>query len=76
MAIYHCSVSIISRGDGRSAVAAAAIRAAETLRDERNGRRCRSPTTNPAPAHADKPTAGTSRTTANLWRESRTLKVV
>ena len=53
MAIYYCSVSIISRGDGRSAVAAAAIRAAETLRDERNGRRCRSPATNPAPAHAE-----------------------
>ncbi|MFZ1426360.1 MAG: MobQ family relaxase [Geminicoccaceae bacterium] len=53
MAVYHCSVSIISRGDGRSAVAAAAIRAAETLRDERNGRRCRSPATNPAPIHAE-----------------------
>ncbi len=53
MAVYHCSVSIISRGDGRSAVAAAAIRAAETLRDERHGRRCRSPATNPAPVHAE-----------------------
>ena len=32
MAVYHCSVAIISRGDGRSAVAAAAIRAAELER--------------------------------------------
>ena len=53
MAVYHCSVRVISRGDGRSAVAAAAIRAAETLRDERHGRRCRSPATNPAPVHAE-----------------------
>ncbi len=35
MAIYHCSVKIISRATGRSAVAAAAYRAAERLYDER-----------------------------------------
>src|SRR3546814_8523936 len=38
MAIYHFSAKIISRGAGRSAVAAAAYRAAERLRDERLGR--------------------------------------
>ena len=38
MAIYHFSAKIISRGTGRSAVAAAAYRAAERLHDERIGR--------------------------------------
>ncbi len=38
MAIYHFSAKIISRGTGRSAVAAAAYRAAERLHDERLGR--------------------------------------
>ncbi|MGN6690054.1 MAG: Ti-type conjugative transfer relaxase TraA [Sphingopyxis sp.] len=38
MAIYHFSAKIISRGAGRSAVAAAAYRAAERLQDERLGR--------------------------------------
>ena len=38
MAIYHLSVQNISRGKGRSAVAAAAYRAAEKLHDERLGR--------------------------------------
>ncbi|HVK80960.1 MAG TPA: MobQ family relaxase, partial [Verrucomicrobiae bacterium] len=38
MAIYHFSAKIISRGAGRSAVAAAAYRAAERLDDERLGR--------------------------------------
>lgn len=37
MAIFHCSVKTISRGDNRSAVAAAAYRAAQTLTDERTG---------------------------------------
>ena len=37
MAIYHLSVKIISRGQGRSCVAAAAYRAGEKLRDERQG---------------------------------------
>ena len=35
MAIYHFSVQVIGRGAGRSAVAAAAYRAAERLHDER-----------------------------------------
>lgn len=38
MAIYHFSAKIISRGAGRSAVAAAAYRAATRLHDERLGR--------------------------------------
>lgn len=37
MAIYHLSVKPIKRSDGRSAVAAAAYRAGERLRDERTG---------------------------------------
>ena len=38
MAIYHLSAKVISRADGRSAVAAAAYRAAEALPDDRLGR--------------------------------------
>lgn len=38
MAIYHFSAKMIGRGAGRSAVAAAAYRAAERLHDERLGR--------------------------------------
>jgi len=38
VAIYHLSAKVISRADGRSAVAAAAYRAAEELQDERLGR--------------------------------------
>jgi Ti-type conjugative transfer relaxase TraA len=38
VAIYHLSAKIISRGTGRSVVAAAAYRAAERLQDERLGR--------------------------------------
>ena len=38
MAIYHFSAKMIGRGAGRSAVAAAAYRAAEQLHDERLGR--------------------------------------
>lgn len=37
MAIYHCSVKTISRGQGRSAVGAAAYRAGEKLENERDG---------------------------------------
>jgi hypothetical protein len=37
MAIYHLSVQIISRGKGRSAVAAAAYRAGERLTNEYDG---------------------------------------
>ena len=37
MAIYHLSIKIISRGKGRSAVAAAAYRAAEIIQSEYNG---------------------------------------
>ena len=37
MAIYHLSIKIISRGKGRSAVAAAAYRAAEIINSEYNG---------------------------------------
>jgi len=37
IAIYHCSIKIISRGKGRSAVAAAAYRAAEIIQSEYNG---------------------------------------
>lgn len=37
MPIYHCSVIPISRGKGRSAIAAAAYRSAERLNDERTG---------------------------------------
>ena len=38
MAIYHFSVKVISRAEGRSAVAAAAYRSASALQDERLGR--------------------------------------
>jgi len=38
MAIYHFSAKVIGRGNGRSAVAAAAYRAASRLHDERLGR--------------------------------------
>ncbi len=37
MAIYHCSIKIISRGKGKSAVAAAAYRAAEAITNEYDG---------------------------------------
>ena len=37
MAIYHLSAKVISRGTGRSSVAAAAYRSAERLRDVRQG---------------------------------------
>ena len=37
MAIYHCSVKIISRSSGRSATGAAAYRSAEKITDERTG---------------------------------------
>jgi len=38
VAIYHCSVKVISRASGRSAVAAAAYRSGERLTDERLGK--------------------------------------
>ena len=37
MAIYHCSVRTISRADNHSAVAAAAYRSGQILKDERTG---------------------------------------
>lgn len=37
MAIYHCSVKIISRTSGRSSVGAAAYRAGEKIKNERDG---------------------------------------
>ena len=37
MAIYHCSIKIISRGKGKSAVAAAAYRAGAKITSERDG---------------------------------------
>ena len=37
MAIYHCSIKIISRGKGKSAVAAAAYRSGEKLVNEYDG---------------------------------------
>jgi ATP-dependent exoDNAse (exonuclease V) alpha subunit len=37
MAIYHCSIKIISRSKGKSAVAAAAYRSGETLTNEYDG---------------------------------------
>src|ERR1700691_5421903 len=37
MAIYHLSVKIIKRGSGRSVVAAAAYRAAQSLAEEQTG---------------------------------------
>ncbi|MBS7226294.1 MAG: MobA/MobL family protein [Clostridiaceae bacterium] len=37
MAIYHCSIKIISRGKGKSAVAAAAYRAGQKITDEFDG---------------------------------------
>ena len=37
MALYHLSVKAVSRGGGRSAVACAAYRQAESLHDERTG---------------------------------------
>ena len=37
MAIYHCSIKIISRGKGKSAVAAAAYRAGECIANNYDG---------------------------------------
>lgn len=37
MAIYHCSIKIISRGKGKSAVAAAAYRAGAQITNGRDG---------------------------------------
>ncbi len=37
MEIYHCSIKIISRGKGKSAVAAAAYRSGEKLINEYDG---------------------------------------
>ena len=37
MAIYHMSIKITSRGNGKSAVAAAAYRAGEKITNERDG---------------------------------------
>ncbi len=37
MAIYHLSIKIISRGKGKSAVAAAAYRAGEAIKSEYDG---------------------------------------
>ena len=37
MAIYHCSIKIISRSDGESAVASSAYRSGEKLMDDRTG---------------------------------------
>lgn len=37
VAIYHCSIKIISRGKGKSAVAAAAYRSGETLTNHYDG---------------------------------------
>lgn len=37
MAIYHLSMKVLSRSNGKSAVAAAAYRAGEKLKDERSG---------------------------------------
>jgi Ti-type conjugative transfer relaxase TraA len=38
LAIFYCQMSVVSRSTGRSAVAAAAYRSAETLLNERDGR--------------------------------------
>ena len=38
MAIYHCSTKVIGRSGGRSAIAAAAYRAGEQIKDVRSGR--------------------------------------
>ena len=37
MAIYHCSIKVISRGKGKSAVAAAAYQAEEKITNEFDG---------------------------------------
>jgi len=37
MAIFHCSIKIVGRGSGKSAVAAAAYRAAEKIKNEYDG---------------------------------------
>lgn len=37
MAIYHCSIKIIGRSDGKSAVASSAYRSGEKLMDDRTG---------------------------------------
>ena len=37
VAIYHCSIKIVSRGKGKSAVAAAAYRSGETLTNNYDG---------------------------------------
>ena len=38
LAIYHCSIKIISRGKGKTAVSAAAYRRGETLTSEHDGK--------------------------------------
>lgn len=37
MAFYHCSIKIIGRSDGKSAVASSAYRSGEKLMDDRTG---------------------------------------
>jgi hypothetical protein len=37
VAIYHCSIKIVSRGKGKSAVAAAAYQAGELIKNEYDG---------------------------------------
>ena len=37
MAIYHCSIKIIGRSDGKLAVASSAYRSGEKLTDDRTG---------------------------------------
>ena len=37
MAIYHCSIKIIGKSEGKSAVASSAYRSSEKLTDDRTG---------------------------------------
>ena len=48
MAIYHCSIKVISRGKGKSAVAAAAYRAGEKITNEFDGMTAQNAPTAPA----------------------------
>lgn len=74
MAVYRCEVKTLNRASGRSAVAAAAYRAAERLRDERSDRQHDYRRRGPGVAYAEVLTPSGAPDWANkrgrLWNEA------
>lgn len=74
MAVYRCEVKTLNRASGRSAVAAAAYRAAERLRDERADRQHDYRRRGPGVAYAEVLTPSGAPDWANkrgrLWNEA------